>query len=463
MSDPTGWIVAVDFGTAFSKAAAVPSSSSGLNAIRAARPLRVGEAAGATKAHFVPSALFLIDRAIYFGPEAVERAQRSNLSKREALQSFKMLLGTNDLANFLPTKPSRRIDPEGAFTYRELITLFLAYFLGLVDQAFKEDVVIDGGKAEVWRYTRPGWFTDRTARDHELTVDLFTRAAGVRLGLPEKFWLRPLSYEDAHRALSQAGGTRAIAVEAGVFEASAAAAAYLPDIAHKAWSMIVVDMGAGTTDFGSYMSLPGATGRPKLFSLDHTIAIAGDDIDRSLLNVIISKAKSIKSERELGGLWRHLLPSIRARKEELFANGELRVEFYGHTVKCSIQDLQKSKDYRAIVDSIEKDFATVVSRTAKQAARNKLDETVVIATGGGARLPFIADMVRKASARRAAVRLRIAPPRPAWIEDADFRDEVGLVFPQLAIAIGGAMAPKELLIQTDRPREPALVADRAIA
>jgi molecular chaperone DnaK (HSP70) len=207
-------------------------------------------------------------------------------------------------------------------------------------------------------------------------------------------------------------------------------------------------MGAGTTDFGSYMSLPGLEGRARLHSLDHAIGIAGDDIDRSLLNVIISKAKGINSQRELGGLWRHLLPSIRARKEEIFATGELTIQFYDHQISCSIRELQKNKDYRAIVDAISRDFAIIVDRTAKRASQHKLNETVVITTGGGARLPFIGEMVRKAAAKRSGVPLRIAPPQPAWISQVELREEVGPIFDQLAIAIGGALAPKEMLITT---------------
>jgi molecular chaperone HscA len=445
VGNPSGWIVAIDFGTAFSKAAAVPCDLPAAEALRRARPLRVGEAAGAGNAHLVPSALFLLDRQVYFGADAAAHAQRSSVGKREALQSFKLLLGTNDLDAFLVTRPSRRIDPDGVFTYRELITLYLAYFLGLVGQAFRDDPTIIEGSVETWRYTRPGWFTERTQRDHILTVELFSNAASVLAALPPQFWRQPFSYDEAKRALAQARpGT--INVDAGVFEASAAATAYLPDVVNAAWSMIVIDMGAGTTDFGSYMSVPGPSGKARLHSLDHTIAIAGDDIDRSLLNVIIQKAKGINSQRELGGLWRHMLPSIRARKEEIFSSGQLSIEFYGHTVSCSMRELQKSKDFRAIVEAISKDFASVIDQTAKRAAKYKLREMVVITTGGGARLPFIAEMVRKAAAKRSPVRIRVAPPQPLWINEATFRDEVGPIFDQLAIAIGGAIAPKEMLI-----------------
>ncbi|MDZ4760941.1 MAG: hypothetical protein SGJ21_07710 [Alphaproteobacteria bacterium] len=448
MSGPGGWIVAVDFGTAFSKAAAVPRSATGPDAILRARPLRVGQVAGASRPHFVPSALYLADRSIHFGPDALDRVQRSTVGKREALQSFKLLLGTNDLEAFLPTRPSRRIDPEGVFSYRDLIVLYLAYFLALIDHAFREDIVIDGGSAEVWRYTRPGWFTDRTQNDHALTVDLFERAEAVRLALPDKFWLSPLSYEAAQTALLAPSSAERLNIEAGVFEASAAAAAYLPDVVDKAWSMIVVDMGAGTTDFGSYMRFPDACGESKLVSLDHTIAVAGDDIDRSLLNVIIKKAKSFQTSRERGGLWRHLLPSIRARKEEIFARGHLDIEFFGYRVNCSVRDLQRSRDYRAIVRLIRKDFAAVVSRTARNAKQHNLAETIVVATGGGAELPFMSDMLRRATARRSGVPVRLAPSAPRWIAQSDFREEVSPIFHQLAIAIGGAMAPRELLIRS---------------
>lgn len=445
MSGSSDWVVAIDFGTAFSKAAAVPLQLPASEALKRARPLRVGDVANAVDPHLVPSALFLQNQNIYFGPDAIALVQRTSVGKREALQSFKLLLGTNDLTTFLETRPSRRIDPEGAFTYRELITLYLAYFLGLVEQAFRGDPNIGAGAITSWRYTRPGWFTERTARDHAVTVDLFSHAAGLLSALPPMFWRQPLSHDEVKRAFARAS-RGSIRVEAGVFEASAAATAYLPDVAASAWSIIVIDMGAGTTDFGSYMSVPSLSGRPKMHSLDHTIAIAGDDIDRSLLNVILQKAKGIRSRRELGGLWRHLLPSIRARKEEIFTSGGLTVEFFGHQVTCTRRELEASKDFRAIVNSISKYFSMVVAKTATLAAKNKLRETVVITTGGGARLPFISDMVKKAAAKRSSVRLRVAPARPLWIESVEFGDEIGPNFNQLAIAIGGAMAPKEMLI-----------------
>lgn len=443
MAGAVGWTVAVDFGTAFSKAAVAPRDAGGA-AIEHARPLRVGAAARARDPHLVPSALFLQDGHAYFGPEAVDRAQRSNVGKREALQSFKLLLGTNDLEAFLPSKPSRRIDPDGAFNYHELISLFLAYFLGLIESTLKEDPRFGDEDRVVWRYTRPGWFSDRTERDHRQTVQLFRRGAGLLAELPPRFWTTPLSYATLRAALNK-NASAAIEVEAGVFEATSALAAYLPDVGGSVWSMIVIDMGAGTTDFGSYLSTPGKSGA-QLKTLDHTIALAGDDIDRALLNLIIQKAEGFESARDLGGLWRHLLPTIRARKEEIFATGELHIEFYGRSVACSIRELEKSRDYRAIVGAISKDFRRILERTIKTAASYSVPETVVITSGGGARLPFVAEIVRKAAAKRRAVPLRVGPRQPSWVDNSDVGREIGPIFNQLAIAIGGAMAAKEMLI-----------------
>src|SRR5690606_9359821 len=87
----------IDFGTALSKAAAVRAEGDEAVAPLAVRPLALGLAVGERDALTAPGAIFVENGRVHFGARALERAEAQVAAGREALMSFKSVLGAPDL------------------------------------------------------------------------------------------------------------------------------------------------------------------------------------------------------------------------------------------------------------------------------------------------------------------------------------------------------------------------------
>ena len=97
------WTLCIDFGTAFSKAAAAPSDAwAGFHA-EDVRPLMIGEPEAGGNIFLLESAVFVDDERLLFGPAAIARAEAHAPRKRQALKSFKTLLSVSDLDRALNT------------------------------------------------------------------------------------------------------------------------------------------------------------------------------------------------------------------------------------------------------------------------------------------------------------------------------------------------------------------------
>src|SRR5262249_57310860 len=116
---------------------------------------------------------------------------------------FKRALGAANFENALNQYPRPSIDPDRAFRFGDLIVLYLAYLLALVDQTSAEAFgVPDAMHRSRVRFTRPGWIPDRIAAAHEVMTLLFNKAYLVHQALGRAL-LAPegLNYATAKQAL----------------------------------------------------------------------------------------------------------------------------------------------------------------------------------------------------------------------------------------------------------------------
>ena len=436
-----GWIVSVDFGTAFSKAAAVPDGLPPAEARRQVRALAIGAVAGAASPMLAPSVMFLDQGEIAFGPLAQERASEAG-PKREPLQSFKLLLGASDLAAVTASRPNRLIDPDSAFVYRELIILYLAYLLGLADEAFDKTNPAGAAKAQL-RYTRPGWYTNRTAADHAFIRDLFASARGALTLLGPGFWRTPLSYEAAHRALQ--ANPAPVFVDGGLFEATAVAVGFLPDPLTSVERLLVVDIGAGTTDIGAYIAAPGQP-LEEVAAARRVLTVAGDAVDRAVMDAVLGKAQSARKPDQQAALWRSLLSVIRAQKETLFELGRMSVRFDGKPVVVNLKDVERGPLYRSLVADITAAFSASLDAAVVDALKADAPGISVAFAGGGAALPFARDMIHRIKATGQRFNLTALPECPPWAHDPVFGGALAPHYGKIAIALGAALAPRDILI-----------------
>jgi cell division ATPase FtsA len=318
-----------------------------------------------------------------------------------------------------------------------LLVLFLAFLNEALARAVAADPALAGQSLRM-RYSLPFW-RKGTAR-HQTIQSLFASAEQVRRRLGGEALLAEggLSIEAAREAVKAVDA--AARLDMGMIH-EATAAAYTAIGGEKAAKyLLVIDMGAGTTDFAA-LAQSGA-GLQEVVKARLTMMQAGDMIDRILLDLAIRKA-SLKTTAAQAELWRTLTASIREVKEGLFHDGKAAIVYKDKIITLSRHELERDRDFKVLIKEIRKAFDQSLHALALQAAADKKKEIAVVAAGGGAAAPFIQDMLRHARAPH--VRVKAMPSTPEWAHAGLHRGNLAAMFPQLAIAIGGALAPEALL------------------
>lgn len=444
----SGWTISIDFGTAMCKCAAAMSGSN-FESFETVRALPIGQASGSEYPYLAPSALFLTGQDVLFGSAAVNEEIRSSEKRREALRSFKLMLGANNLENRLRSQPNRKIDPTGAFTYRQLITVFLAYLLDVIDEAAVQ-IGIPKDDPKRYRYCQPDWPRKGKADGESAITRLLQDGDVVRTRLGSGFWKQPLAYDRAKEALKNPEGVFQLDIEGGILEASAVAAAYLEEDVGKPHCMLVLDIGAGTTDLGTYLSARRPDGGYRILSKVETLIIAGDDIDRVVLDELVSRSRLSTSEQDW--LWRKLQPEIMTIKERLFNQGKVAVTIEDIRTQCTVADIVKSREYQTLAKSAAKGFQRLHSDIAARAKKAGVEEILGVSAGGGGQLPFVKSIFAAAGKKRPhGRRFRPMPHLPGLVGRAVSYGGVGGSFQQLAIALGAAAAPTDFLMHNAVP------------
>ncbi|MBL8552335.1 MAG: rod shape-determining protein [Hyphomonadaceae bacterium] len=440
-----GWAIGIDFGTAFSKIAATNNGGGGAG--REIMPLHIGAAAKGRRSLIVPSALFLDRDRIFFGPSAISTLVASGDEKRQALQSFKTILGAEDFERAIDLMPLRSVDPSGTFKMGELIVLYLAYLLELMRQSAPSRLgPLFGPSSRVrLRYSRPGWIPRRATQAHHVMEQLFGLAADVRADVEGQL-LAPdgLPFHKAKDALARGSQGRLPNLDGGVYEASAVAACHYVDPAVPNYLM-VVDIGAGTADFAGFARDPRDQSVRVLPSARVTIDVAGDSFDRALMRVILRKAKGLKRSDEQHALWRNLLANIRDLKESLFEHRRVEIRFRNHVIQCTAREFIASQEYRDAARELAEVYNYSVARMAKAVKAEKGKHIGIVLAGGGAFLPCTVEMAQKTKKVDRTVSFELLPTTPAWTSDLSSEREFEQLFSQMCVAFGTAIAGQGLI------------------
>jgi hypothetical protein len=128
--------------------------------------------------------------------------------------------------------------------------------------------------------------------------------------------------------------------------------------------------------------------------------------------------------------------------------------------------LEKDRDFRTFKAALEQAYGRGLEVARDYAVLHGGQEIHAVAVGGGAAAPFIQQIIRSKPPRAGKLRIEARPATPDWAHAREFRGNLAPVFPQLAIAIGGAIAPSTMLAaagggfslavdaQTDSPAAP---------
>ncbi|MBS0385246.1 MAG: rod shape-determining protein, partial [Proteobacteria bacterium] len=296
------WTLCIDFGTAFSKAAVAPSDSWSHFEPGLVRPLMLGGEDEGANTFLLPSAVFVDDGRILFGPAAIARAAALADKKRAALKSFKTLLGVSDLDRALNTGLPASIDPHRQFSMGDLITLYLAYLGASIDRAIASDPVLERFAALNRRYAAPAWRSGDSTGLHAVVMGVFGQAEAVQDLIGRSILAAGgVPIETARAALAKARASDRVAEMGLIFEATAAAAYTSVGLEVEAPALIIADMGAGTTDI-AVLARVGAR-IEELAEARLTLKQAGDYIDSVIANLILAANPRVKSLAERTALW----------------------------------------------------------------------------------------------------------------------------------------------------------------
>lgn len=442
-------LLCLDFGTAMSKAFASLPPSEYIE-------LALGREAGG-EGYAVPSSVFIgEDGKAYFGFEAIEHSADLVEVGRGRLDSIKSWLSVSQGQNL--DGESSKLPPElnptnVKLTRGDLIRIYMAYLTDLSCNILSHYSIDRYVKR---RYARPCWPTqeqvawaDKQMRamlvESQILADTFSGQwrGGIDVAL----------LKDAIEQIKKLDKKPDFLLDIGVPEPVAVAAGAIDQSENMRDAYMVVDVGAGTTDFGLFVHTQGENfDQSKLFQIPgsiHGVMQAGDRVDAMLLNLILNKEKVDSKDSAGSVIAADLRRKIRLLKETLFKTESLDyILSDGTSGRITLAEF--------LADEVVKRFALGVEKGFKEAL-DKVDETWlqwlakegvklnVVLTGGSSRLPMMQSLATGyVEVKGHRIVRRASDAKPRWMDDAP--EELNTVYPQLAVAIGGAaeVLPDEL-------------------
>ena len=433
-------MLCLDFGTAMSKAFASVQPFEHLE-------LELGTAAGRS-GHALPSSVFIGDSGkAYFGFEAIDRSQDLIESGRERLDSIKtwLSMGRDDDLDGESCLLPKPLNPTALkLTRGDLVRIYLAYLTDMAGIALASKTI---QRYALRRYARPCWPDPNQAKWADALMRTMMAEAQILADTFSGRWAGGIDVAELKAAVEQIkrlGKRPDYLIAVGVPEPVAVAAGAFEDMENLRDAFMVVDVGAGTTDFGLFVSTRRPGEEVRVFQVPASIQglmQAGDKVD-GMLRVYIAKKESIDSADNAGRMnMADLGRRIRGLKETLFKAGKLEYALADGTVgNISLQDFLADERVQRFGELVEKGFVDSLQALDDSWLQwlSKPDVRLrVVLTGGSSQLPMMKALAEgPIQVKGFEIRREAVNPRPEWMEDAT--EELQAVYPQLAVAIGGS-------------------------
>lgn len=489
--------ICLDFGTAMSKAWATGHDAA------QTLPLVIGRPAGLGDVLMVPSSIFIGDNGrIYLGQEA-ERQHRIDLRPdRFRFDNLKRMLSEEQIGSDLYSLPLRPgLDPTNSgLSPGDLLVLYLAWLTDLSERALTDAVSATGGalsfgefdhRGVTRRYAIPCFEVADDETDHRVNraewarntmQDALLRAQVLADSLSENWSqlttarLAPLMKH--LRDLDVTPLSSLMAIDPAIREPIAAGASRFDAVLGRDEPasqptrrlLMVVDAGAGTTDFCMFQAItPIGHEAPRYGLLRGSVRmsrIAGNEIDAILRPLILESCGinphngNPRSEEDFAYIRTDLDSQIRNLKRILFDRQKVDIELKPNasgtlelaTLVSDPKFEQRGRELLKIRNEIVADVITAEKLEVVRSINASMGQPYpihILLTGGSSGLPIIRELASGELDLHGA-RFRFFPVErvPTWIDDLP-RETAQLltsVYPQCAVAIGGSAAklPEEL-------------------
>ena len=270
------------------------------------------------------------------------------------------------------------------------------------------------------RFARPAWKPDRVQRGEAQLLKLFARAFAIAGTLRERL-------ADDH-GLSTAHARSVVALLQNDGE-----------LRTLVMTHVVVDVGAGTTDFGAFVTVAG-NGDGRIGELrrgQRVILRAGNLLDEQVVALVRDKAGlgdgMAGSISSLAYLKREA-PRI---KKDLFRKGHITEELpNGEFVRARLDELLARPPVQHFAEELWERFSEPMS-VAVGFTRNLAPPPAsieIVLTGGGSQLPMVRELLARTK-QTDLYAVTLVDAAPQWSRQASWSP----AFAQLAVAVGGAM------------------------
>jgi len=436
-------LMCLDFGTAMSKAFATVFPDQYLD-------LELGTEAG-KQGYTLPSSVFIGDNGrAYFGFEAIEMSQDLVESGRERLDSIKGWLSLRREGNLDGESCvlEKTMNPTGyKLTQGDMIRIYLAYLTDMAEKSL-EYQGIEEPRHVKRRFARPCWPDTAQAQWADKLMRTMLAEAQILADTFSDRWSGGIDVAELKGAVDQIksmGKRPDYLIDDGVPEPVAVAAGAIADSENLRDAFMVVDVGAGTTDFGLFIS----THKPdddelRVFQVPASIQglmQAGDKVDGLLRGFIAGREAIDQSDTSGKLILADLTRKIRGLKEALFKSGQLEYALADGTVgKIQLNEFLADEKVQRFGQAVETGFKKALEAVDETWLRWLAMDGVrlhVVLTGGSSPLPMMQALGHGPIDVKGHRILRQAvDPTPEWMEAMP--DELLTVYPQLAVAIGGA-------------------------
>ena len=446
------WVLCLDFGTAKSKAFAATDDEEEPEL----EPLPVGQIDNDLDeaVHEVSSCVWIDDDSRLFVGSRAVRLGMNYGGERRPLHSLKQEIsqvdpenGEEELARKLPGD----VDPTSTLTCADAITIYLAYLTDLATTALEPRAgtryVRRRFTVPSWRQPQRGWASDLIGKcllRAQLLADTFH--GRWREGIPVEHVVRAVRAAAEHDGrLTWMAADDLPEWTHGRLEALAAASARLWNDRAARNVMLVVDVGAGTTDLSLFWvvqeSESGFHRAWPIKEADAGIRQAGDTLDRLLVEALLRKAglgRDGTGDRARRGLRRR---GVRRLKETLFQAGSVTETLVNdEKVTLSRDEFVDSDGVRKFTEGVADKIQEILDGAHESWGKAVGPRGItLVLTGGGCDLPMITGLKdRQWRLGDRSVGCRLASREPPDLA-AEFSEEFIDAYPRLAVAMGGAL------------------------
>jgi molecular chaperone HscA len=441
--------VCMDFGTAMSKATFVhDGEDDDMEEIQVLKLGVPGDQEQIDEVMLVSSVFIDAQGLLWFGQRAVEQAQIAPEGSNSRMDNIKRALSEDNLGESVSTTYN---PTQHQLTYEDIVLAYLAFFTWTINCALLNDIEAPEIAGNFKRRFAMPCFPRANARKVESKLKVLLGEAQV---LADTF------KEDIHqglplpRFLSALNQLRAEKrsypfIEFSVTEPLGVAGSLLSWQSSQDSLALVVDIGAGTSDFSLYrlnVAVNDDGIKSSAGEVDGTargITEAGNHLDKILMALILKKSGVDASHPKYRNITHALERDIRFHKESLFSPAaEASITLYtGEAVDVSLDEFLEQPAVRLFEDSLRTTLIEILESAHPDwinwVRANPSRNLTIVLTGGGATLPMAKKLAEgTVTAHGVTIPVAAAKAFPDWLREdyPDLEDH----YPRVAVSLGGA-------------------------